>query len=83
MTELSPAAQAVWESFNEDEAGVFVDYGEKLAAALQAVADQVVPEPDDWDKDNFSTQALRLRCVVREQLLAIAAELRGNTEDSQ
>ena len=38
---LSPAAQAVWEAFNEEEAGVFVDYGEKLAAALRAAADQV------------------------------------------
>ena len=38
MSELSPAAQAVWEAFNEDEAGVFVDYGEKLSAALRAAA---------------------------------------------
>lgn len=37
-TPLSPAAQAVWDAFNEDEAGVFVDYGDKLAAALRAVA---------------------------------------------
>ena len=35
---LSPAAQAVWEAFNQDEAGVFVDYGDKLAAALRAAA---------------------------------------------
>jgi hypothetical protein len=40
MTELSTAAQAVWEAFNEDEAGVFVDYGNCLAAALRAAADQ-------------------------------------------
>ena len=33
--QLSPEAQAVWEAFNKDEAGVFVDYGEKLAAALR------------------------------------------------
>lgn len=38
MAELSPAADAAWEAFNEDEAGVFVDYGEKLAAAFRAVA---------------------------------------------
>ena len=42
MTELSPAAKAVWEAFNEDEAGVFVDYGEKLAAALRAAADRTM-----------------------------------------
>ena len=67
MPKLSPAAQAVWEAFNEDEAGVFVDDGMKLAAALRAVADQVV------------SQAL---CVynpesiaIRSQLLVIANEL--------
>ena len=38
MIELSPAAQAIWEAVNEDEAGVFVDYGDKLAAALRAAA---------------------------------------------
>ena len=48
-----------------------------VAAALLAAADQVVPEPNNWDKDNFSTQALRLRCVVRDQILAIAAELKA------
>jgi len=40
VNNLSPAAQAVWEAFNEEEAGVFVDYGQKLAAALDALADQ-------------------------------------------
>ena len=24
--QLSPAAEAIWEAFNEDEPGVFVDY---------------------------------------------------------
>lgn len=38
MTDLSPAASAIWEAFNQDEAGVFVDYGDKLAAALRALA---------------------------------------------
>ena len=40
MNNLSPAAQAVWDAFNEEEAGVFVDYGQKLAAALEALANQ-------------------------------------------
>jgi hypothetical protein len=35
---LSPAADAAWEAFNQDEAGVFVDDGDKLAAAFVAVA---------------------------------------------
>ena len=77
-SDLSPAAQAIWEAFNEDEAGVFVDYGDKLATALQAAADQVVPEPDDWDKDNFSIQALRLRSLVRDRFFIIAAELENH-----
>lgn len=61
MTELSLAAQAVWEAFNEDEAGVFVDDGMKLAAALRAAADQV---NHHWDG---------MGCV--DHLCAIAAEL--------
>jgi hypothetical protein len=88
MPELSPAAQAVWEAFNEDEAGVFVDYGEKLAAALEAAADQVVPYFDepDWGACD------RMRCDIelytdhmrkRSQILAIAAELRGNTTPTE
>jgi hypothetical protein len=82
MIKLSSAAQAAVNAAVEAGGG----YGKatpvlhaRLAAALVAVADQVVPEPDDWDKDNFSVQALRLRCLMRDQLLAIAAELRGTT----
>lgn len=44
MTELSSAANAVWEAFNQEEAGVFVDYGDKLAAALRAAVDELAPE---------------------------------------
>ena len=62
MTDLSPAALAVWEAFNSEEPGVFVDYGDCLAAALRAAADQVVPERIE----SFG---------VRSQLLAIANEL--------
>ena len=38
MVEFSPAAQAIWEAFNEEEAGVFTDYGNALAAAFIAAA---------------------------------------------
>lgn len=39
---LSPAAQAVWEAFNQfDHAGMHVDYGIKMAAALRAAAEFV------------------------------------------
>ena len=69
---LSPAAQAVWDAFNEDEAGVFVDYGDKLAAALRAAADQVVPARPVLDSccEHFEQ-------AIRHKLLAIAAELEG------
>lgn len=65
-TSLSPAAQAVLDAFNEDEAGVFVDYGDKLAAALRAAADQVVPGDGS-----------RRANEIRFEFLAIAAELEG------
>lgn len=65
---LSPAAFAVWEAFNQDEAGVFVDYGDKLAAALRATADQVVPEPCFASDD-----------VIRDALLTIATELEATS----
>jgi hypothetical protein len=38
MPELSAPAAAAWEAFNEDEAGAFIDDGDKLAAAFRAVA---------------------------------------------
>ena len=47
MTPLSPAAQAIWDAFNEEEAGVFVDYGDKLAAAFRAAAAQIEPTQQD------------------------------------
>ena len=75
MTELSRAAQAVLDA--AIKVAESPDAEAIAAAALLAAADQVVPEPNDWDKDNFSTQALRLRCVMRDQLLAIAAELKA------
>ena len=66
ITPLSPAANAIWEAFNQDEAGVFVDYGDKLAAALRAVAERC----SFMDDDGCETV-----CVI--QLLTIAAELEG------
>jgi hypothetical protein len=63
MTELSPQAQAIWEAFNEDEAGVFVDYGDKLAAALRALDEQL------------GYDVLGVRAVDSSQIRLIAAEL--------
>ena len=76
MTDLSPAQKAL-AAFNErDElCGPFdVDWVEQcLAAALEAVADQVVLFIDELHTDHMRK---------RNQLLAIAAELRGNTTTS-
>ena len=74
-TPLSPAAQAVWDAFNEDEAGVFVDYGDKLAAALRAAADQVAPSDLDEPR-NYLPMAIECQ-RIRAELLAIATELDG------
>ena len=77
MAELSPAANAVWEAFNQDEAGVFVDYGEKLAAALRAVADQVAPQTNYSMDSPWCVGFADRDAQLRRDLLAIAAELEG------
>ncbi len=65
MTDLSPAAQAVWNAaYNTPED---CPYEHDLAAALRAAADQVVP-PNGSRKNN----------EIRSELLAIAAELESN-----
>ena len=71
MTELSPAASAVWEAFNQDEAGVFVDYGDKLSAALRAAADQM------RYSDQLGLTGFGGYVQAQDQILAIAAELEG------
>ena len=75
--QLSPAAQAV-----ADATEILVHKGfsgrDVAAAALRAAADQVVPEPSDLDNELFSIFALRRRWVIRDLLLAIAAELEGH-----
>lgn len=69
MSKLSPLAQAVWDAFNEDEAGVFVDYGEKLAAAIEALT------------SGCTTMEIRAcefgQAITSDQLLSIARELKG------
>ena len=68
MAELSPQAQAVLDAadFTLDQAGTT---RQGIAAALRAVADQVVPSdpdmPERWE----------VKDEIRADLLAIAAEL--------
>ena len=69
MTELSPAAQAVHQAFITAPLCAEV----KLAAALEALTDQVACQiPDDCSADVFNRQL-----KIRTEILAIAAELRG------
>lgn len=70
MGKLSPQAEAIWYAFNEvfERVGVFEDYGDALAAAIETLADQVTP-----------ANGSRRNNEIRAELLAIAAELRGTT----
>ena len=79
MTDLSPAAQAVLTAFGANN----LIHG-ALPAALEAVADQVVPHLDepDWgacDEMKCDIELYTDHMRKRNQLLAIAAELRGDT----
>jgi hypothetical protein len=80
MTDLSPAAQAVLDAYN---AGfirpVAVHHKPRIAAALRAAANQVVPTEMDLppiapDLGHFRQHERRL---TRQRLLAIADELEG------
>lgn len=74
MAKLSPQAAVIWDAFNEvsERVGIFEDYGDALAAALEAAGDQLKP-----DHTQSSPGGMLLSC--KEQLLAIAAELRSTT----
>jgi hypothetical protein len=79
MTDLSPAAQAVLDAFENASDGEYVEgvwvVNERtmLAAALRAAADQAVPSDADEPR-NYLPMAIECQ-RIREELLAIAAEL--------
>jgi hypothetical protein len=76
MTDLSPAAQAVldayWETFNAPLEGAI---HRPLAAALGALADQVVPEEPLYGGDQRWEWERDARQASRKKILAIATEL--------
>ena len=73
MTEpLSPSAQAVLDAYETSYIESSTESG--LAAALRAVADQVVPECD-WANSDLDHLAWQEQQLTRAELLAIAAEL--------
>ena len=87
MADLSPAAQAVLDAMHE----VNLDFGgenaELAAAALQAVADQVVPaesENEDLDPcspdDKAEWAQYSQRQHTRSRIRAIAAELEATND---
>ena len=89
MTSLSPAANAVLNAAHDGANKVLFDIGDDspvpmcAAAALRAAADQVVPEPAmtvEGGRTYEEAWTATVHEAVRRQLLAIAAELRGNTE---
>ena len=77
MTNLSPAAQAVWNAFKDAPICAEV----KLAAALRAAADQVAPS-DAMEPRNYLPMAIECQ-RIRFELLAIAAKLIGTTTRSE
>lgn len=80
MIDLSPAAQAV---LNAAEA--VSEYGKatplmkaRLAAALLAMADQVVPVRAWHESDNDAAwERHQMSVIINRRILAIAAELQG------
>jgi len=78
MSKLSPASQAVLDAYDH---APFVDYDiddrVAIAAALRAVADQVVPKewPTIEDYNEYEQGIAAAHIKYRNQILAIAAEL--------
>jgi hypothetical protein len=78
MAELSPAAQAVWNAYlDNSEWDASQCELDAIAAALRAVADQVVPEDySSYTGHSDHDFAMEARNdSAREAILAIAAEL--------
>lgn len=82
MADLSQAAQTVFWEFNRAASGKPDDwhYLPAIAAALEALADQVTPENYDRATDDrgWNDGSEDRNAEIREQILAIAAELRGS-----
>ena len=82
---LSPAGQALLHAYrdsswvpDEEDNGRYYKWSHRagIAAALRAAVDQVVPAP--VPSDQRWNDVMAQRCVIRFELLAIAAELEGH-----
>ena len=83
MTDLSPAAQAVLDAVDQVPCVLNCTQDHPLfaAAALRAAADEVAPEPPESEqKDPDMLKGIwSERRTIREELLAIADELEGQS----
>ena len=79
MTDLSPAAQAMLDAMYEVNMDFDGENATLAAAALETVADQVVPEEPMHLFDQRWMYERDARQSIRSKLLTIVAELRGNT----
>ena len=69
MTDLSPAAQAVLDAYEN----TYIDSG--LVAAIFELADQVVPHPGRYPMNEYINGIRDAKDDVRKAILAIATEL--------
>jgi len=87
MTDLSPAAQIAIEAWWNASDGEYIDgvwtpnRSAQLAAAIETLVDEVISEvaPPCEDFDEYAQGYLAAHVKYRSQILAIAAELRGDT----
>jgi hypothetical protein len=79
MTDLSPAAKAIVQAFDDryELLGPLEDDWQEqcLAAAFRAVADQVVPHPGRYPMSEYMQGLRNAKHDVRAKILAIATEL--------
>ena len=83
-TTLSPAAQLIWDAFNDvfERVGVFEDYGDALAAVLRAAADRIAEEVPPG-QSVWGEGYVEGVIFFRDELLAIAAELKGDSKENE
>ena len=72
MTDLSPAAQAISDAY-ENNLSSYIETG--LIAAIRALADQVVPHPGRYPMNSYMDGVRDAKQDVRAAILAIATEL--------
>lgn len=78
---MSPDTEAIWEAYEHElrYISVFQCHDLALAAAIRAVADQVVPQviARADRKSQLRSDRSKFRMTIRAEILAIADELEG------